>query len=227
MERLNDVLLAEMARLLKKDERDEMAIPSYLHTNPLLRWMAWHRVEVVAGYMAKIAAAIERPPAKCAVMDYGCGTGILFPEEAKHFGTIYGVDIVLMAAQHHLQEREYPNTSIQLCLPPDAHMMIPDHSLDMIIAAEVLEHLSPLDDTLDFYWQKLRPDGHLIITVPTENRLYQFGRKLSGFDKHFHVDNAASIHKTINSHRFQSLYIQKIPLINPFDIYWLIDYRPS
>ena len=29
-------------------DRDEMAIPSYLHWNPLIRWLMWRRYEVVA-----------------------------------------------------------------------------------------------------------------------------------------------------------------------------------
>lgn len=227
MEKLDDALLAEMAELLQKDERDEMAIPSYRHKNPLLRWMAWRRVETLANYMEKTAVAISRPRSQCTVMDFGCGTGVLFPQEAISFGQIYGVDVVLEAANLHLQKREYESTTIQLLSPEQAQNLIPEHSLDVIIAAEVLEHISPLEETLNFFYRKLRPDGHLLITVPTENSLYQFGRRMSGFEKHFHVDNAASIHRIIQSQRFQALAIQKIPFFTPFDIYWLINYKPE
>ncbi|MCB8920232.1 MAG: class I SAM-dependent methyltransferase [Ardenticatenaceae bacterium] len=224
---MDDDLLAEMAQLLSVDERDEMAIPSYRHKNPLLRWMAWRRVEVLINHMETTVQSIPRLQTGRAVMDFGCGTGVFFPAEAACFDQIYGVDLALGAAQLHLQKRTYPSTAIKLCQPEEAQHIIPDHSLDIIVAAEVLEHISPLDDTLDFFWRKLRGDGRLLITVPTENRLYQFGRKLSGFEKHFHVDHAASIHSTIQSRRFQSLKIAKIPFIAPFDIYWLVEYKPD
>jgi 2-polyprenyl-3-methyl-5-hydroxy-6-metoxy-1,4-benzoquinol methylase len=226
MKHVDDDLLAEMAQILQKDERDEMAIPSYLHKNPLLRWMAWRRVEVLADYMREITEAIPHPKTERIVMDFGCGTGVFFPEEAANFGKIFGVDIVLDAAQLHLQKQTYDSTTIQLTSPEQAHNIIPDQSLDVILAAEVLEHISPLDKTLEFFWQKLRPEGHLLITVPTENRLYQLGRKLSGFEKHFHVDYAASIHRVIQNNQFKTIGVKKIPLFSPFDIYWLIDYQP-
>ncbi|HRQ36736.1 MAG TPA: methyltransferase domain-containing protein [Chloroflexota bacterium] len=226
MNRLDDALLMEMAQLLAKDARDEMAIPSYLHKNRLLRWMAWRRVEVLADYLAQTAVALPSLPAERTLMDFGCGTGILFPAETADFGQIYGVDIVLDAARLHLEKRSYPTATMQLYSPEEAHSLIPDHSLDVIIAAEVLEHITPLDDTLAFFRKKLCPHGRLLITVPTENKLYQFGRRLSGFEKHFHVDNAASIHKIIQSRGFHCQKRSKVPLPAPLDIYWLIVYAP-
>lgn len=225
MNRLDDALLMEMAQLLAKDARDEMAIPSYLHKNRLLRWMAWRRVEVLADYLAQTAVTLPTPPAQRTLMDFGCGTGILFPAETADFGHIYGVDIVLDAARLHLSKRSYPHATIQLYSSEEAQSHIPDRSLDVIIAAEVLEHISPLDDTLAFFRQKLQPNGRLLITVPTENKLYQFGRRLSGFEKHFHVDNAASIHQIIQRQGFHCQKQHKIPLPAPLDIYWLMAYN--
>ena len=46
--RIDADTLREMAAQLSADDRDEMAIPSFLHKNPALRWMAWRRIEVVA-----------------------------------------------------------------------------------------------------------------------------------------------------------------------------------
>jgi 2-polyprenyl-3-methyl-5-hydroxy-6-metoxy-1,4-benzoquinol methylase len=227
MIRLDDALLTEMAQLLAKDARDEMAIPSYLHKNRPLRWMAWRRVEVLADYLAQTAVTLPTPPAERTLMDFGCGTGILFPAETADFRQIYGVDLVLDAARLHLTKRAYPQTNFQLFNPDEAQTYIPDHSLDVIIAAEVLEHISPLDETLSFFRQKLRPNGRLLITVPTENKLYHFGRRLSGFEKHFHLDNAASIHKIIQNQAFTCEKRIKIPLPAPLDIYWLIAYNLS
>ncbi len=48
MRRIPDELFSRMADELSPEDRDEMAIPSYLHPNPAMRWMAWRRVEVIA-----------------------------------------------------------------------------------------------------------------------------------------------------------------------------------
>ncbi len=76
MKRVPDELFSRMADELSPADRDEMAIPSYLHLNPAMRWMAWRRVEVIARHFrdAHVAHNIEPGPI---VMDFGCGSGAL------------------------------------------------------------------------------------------------------------------------------------------------------
>ena len=69
--------------------------------------------------------------------------------------------------------------------------------VDAIVAAEVLEHIEPLDDTLRLFESLLRPTGRLVVSLPTENRLYRLGRRLAGFHGHYYESNAASIHQQI------------------------------
>src|SRR5262245_56605561 len=65
-------------------DRDEMAIPSYLHSNPLIRWLMWRRYEVVAD-LAELA------PWKH-VLEFGCGIRLFLPTLAARAGTVYAVD---------------------------------------------------------------------------------------------------------------------------------------
>ena len=96
MRRIPDSLLAQMAAHLSEDDRDEMAIPSYLHSNPVMRWMAWRRVEVVAQRLKKLFAdgAKDR-----AVVDFGCGTGVLLDQALQGAQRVVGVDLVLDSAR--------------------------------------------------------------------------------------------------------------------------------
>ena len=112
-------------------------------------------------------------------------------------------------------------------LPAEANETIPDHSLDVIVAAEVLEHILQLVDTLSFFARKIRRDGKLFITVPTESRLYRLGRRMAGFKEHFHVANASTVNQKILQSGFGNAAITKIPLGRPFDIFWLIAYDPG
>lgn len=224
MERLDDELLREIAGKLAPEDRDEMAIPSYLHSNPLLRWMAWRRLEVLTHNLERYAGAIERPVSNRTLMDFGCGTGVLFPVAARLFGRVFGVDLVLAGAHLVVERRQF--SGVELLSPDQAAATVGNQSLDAILAAEVLEHIHPLDDTLAFFRAKLRADGRLLVTIPTENRVYRFGRWLAGFGEHFHVDNAASIHAKLQASGFRSLRMEKIPLPSPFDIYWFVEYEP-
>ena len=84
MNRISDEMLERMAARISDDDRDEMAIPSYLHSNPAMRWMAWRRVEIIADFLDD-ACGEEFADRRPNVMDFGCGTGVLF-EAANRWG---------------------------------------------------------------------------------------------------------------------------------------------
>jgi 2-polyprenyl-3-methyl-5-hydroxy-6-metoxy-1,4-benzoquinol methylase len=53
-------------------------------------------------------------------------------------------------------------------------------SFDLINALDVLEHVDDLSRTLSELLALLKPGGRLVVSGPTENILYQIGRKLAG-----------------------------------------------
>ena len=67
-----------------------MAIPSYLHPNPVLRWMAWRRVEELARLLARNLSAPGDD--RRVVLDFGCGAGVLFAESSQFADKVYGID---------------------------------------------------------------------------------------------------------------------------------------
>ena len=76
MRRIPQHLLSRMADCVSAEDRDEMAIPSYQHRNPLLRWMAWRRLEVVAKFFRESCGKMNDASAPT-VMDFGCGFDIV------------------------------------------------------------------------------------------------------------------------------------------------------
>lgn len=218
MRRIPDSLLAEMAGSLSEHDRDEMAIPSYRHRNPAMRWMAWRRVDIVARRLSELARSRGRANT---LVDFGCGTGVLFEEECRAAERVIGVDLVLQPAQT-LADRW--QLDVELMRPNEADEAIESGSVDIIIAAEVLEHVEPLEDALATFKRWLRKEGHLLVSLPTENRLYQLGRRLAGFHGHYHHDNAESIDRTIQENGFLCQSKSSIPLPGPFAIYWVVDY---
>lgn len=222
MRRIPDSTLADMAARLSEHDRDEMAIPSYRHRNPAMRWMAWRRVEVVANRLRKLT---ERGNKAGTVLDFGCGTGVLFEEECAAAERVIGVDLVLEPARQLVLQW---NLDVELMSPEAAASGIAPGSVDVIVAAEVLEHVEPLEDTLELLKTWLSADGHLLVSLPTENRLYRLGRTLAGFEGHYHHDNAASIDEAIRGLGFRRQYHATIPMPGPFAIYWVVDYtRPE
>ena len=212
-----------MAATVSDEDRDEMAIPSYLHSNPAMRYMAWWRVEAVAAYFRALVRSSDQRLST--VMDFGCGTGVLFDEALKAANTLYGVDLVLDPAR--LLVEEWDLESVLLMKPDEAFESIPPGSLDAIIAAEVLEHIEPVDGTLDFFRDRLAPGGTLLVSLPTESALYRLGRRLAGFEGHYHESNAANVHEKILAAGFRETRMRKIPAPGPLAIYWIIAYQPA
>jgi 2-polyprenyl-3-methyl-5-hydroxy-6-metoxy-1,4-benzoquinol methylase len=207
-------MLREMAEHVSRDDRDEMAIPSYLHRNPAMRWMAWRRVEVVA---RELAALPVRPRT---VIDFGCGTGVLLGECSARADRVIGIDLVLDPARMLVERWGLGNVTLAT---PDRADVAPG-SADVIVAAEVLEHVEPLAPTLAQFHDWLAPGGVLLVSLPTENHLYRLGRRLAGFSGHYHHANARTIDPEIERAGFTRVAIAKIPLGGPASIYWVLRY---
>lgn len=224
MRRIPGEMLERMAGLVSGDDRDEMAIPSYLHPNPMMRWMAWRRVEEIAALISRTLPHHDGAH-DVTVMDFGCGTGVLFEEILARASSVIGVDLVLEPAQLLLDEWQLEG--IRLLSPQEAKSEVPAGGLDAIIAAEVLEHIEPIGPTIEFFRSRLKPEGKLFISVPTENALYRLGRRMAGFHGHYHESNASLIHRRILESGFRETAISKIPAPGPLAIYWVVAYEPS
>ncbi len=219
MERVSADLLQRIAQGLSEEDRAEMAIPSYLHHNPALRWMAWRRLEVVVESLKRLA-----PPkgTDSLALDFGCGSGVLFRDTLARFDRVVGVDLVLTAAKALVLELGLKD--VTLYTPAEADAAVPGGSADVIIAAEVLEHVDDLPPTLAQFKSWLKPGGKLLVSLPTENALYRLGRRLAGFSGHYHHSNAASIDEKIRAFGFRRDHLSQIPAPGPLSIYWVMEY---
>jgi 2-polyprenyl-3-methyl-5-hydroxy-6-metoxy-1,4-benzoquinol methylase len=148
-------------------DRDEMAIPSYLHWNPLIRWLMWRRYEVVAE-LAELAPGAH-------VLEFGCGIGLFLPTLAARAGTVYAIDRFPQFAKAFAASRGLPVTFVDSVEP------VADATLDTIVAADVMEHLDAPREWAALFRRKLVPGGRLVVSGPTETPIYQLGRIAAGF----------------------------------------------
>ncbi len=219
--RVDEDLLREMASRLSSEDAAEMAIPSYLHKNPLLRTMAWWRVDLLAKRLERAARAVGGK--RLTIVDYGCGSGVLFGDALRVADEVIGVDIVLDAAKLIVERRGY--TRVRLMTPDEAEREIAPGSVDVILAGEVLEHVEPLGPVIERFRGWLKDDrSRLLVTLPTENALYKMGRRIAGFQGHYHHANAASITPEIEAAGFKLTRRETIPLPGPLSIYWCMDF---
>ncbi len=152
---------------MNEHDRDEMAIPSYLHSNPLIRWLMWRRYEVIA-QMAQLKPGQS-------VFEFGCGVGLFLPTLAQRTGRVFAMDLFPQYAKELVRQR-----SLSVTFLKDLEDL-EDESLDLIIAADVMEHLDEPSKYAAAFHRKLKKGGRLVISGPTESGIYKVGRFIAGF----------------------------------------------
>ncbi len=152
---------------------DEAAFPAYSHPNPLINWLFWQRLLVVMDYIQQ-AAPVER------ALDFGCGSGVMLPFLAEVSREVTALDVDL--APLEWVQRFIPLAANVRALDANQTSLadLAPHSYDFINALDVLEHVDDLPRTLADLLRLLKPGGQIIISGPTENILYQLGRRLAG-----------------------------------------------
>ncbi len=198
-----------------QESLDDMAVPSYLSKNFLIRWIIRRR-------MCLAVRLLEFRPGEV-ILDFGCGTGVFFLQLPYQMGNYYGVDIVLWPAEMSLSHHKRDDV---ILLRADSWMTtIPDHSLDKIVAIEVLEHIQEIKDILSIFKQKLKPGGKLIVSGPTENTIYRIGRKIAGFSGDYHKFDIHQILKDILAAGFRVEQKISIPLPGPLSLFILLRFN--
>lgn len=162
---------------------DEQGLPSYTNPNPLMRWLTWERTRIILN-------AIGKCPTIKNTLDFGCGYGILIPYLLQHSSKTLAFDLMIDELKPIGDRLGWKNISYASDLKS---LDGKEGTFDLILAAEVLEHVDDLDGTIQLFHNLLEPGGRLIISGPTENFLYKIGRKLAGYSGEYHVRNVRTI----------------------------------
>ena len=152
----------------------------YTDANPLVRWIFWKRLEGL------LALARGLPTRRA--LDFGCGEGAFLPTLCANFAQVVGIDLDVRAAGSIA--KEYRLSNLTLVRARAQKLPLADREFDLVVAADVLEHFPELDSAVDELERVLAPGGRLVVSAPSENVLYEWGRKIFGFakpDDHYHV----------------------------------------
>lgn len=191
---------------------DEMAIPSYLHPNPLVRWLFWRRYS----RLAELAAL--RPD--MTVLEFGCGIGVFLPTLCAGAGRVLATDLFPQYAKRLVERRGLAVTFV------DSADAVPGDSLDLIVAADVLEHVPDLETYLEQFRAQLRAGGRLLVSGPTESRVYRLGRIVAGFgDKGaYHLTDIRKLRRSISAAGFVPARTRYLPFALPPHLFEVIEF---
>lgn len=159
------------------------------------------------------------------VTDLGCGDGFLLKSLEKKFNNIktFGIDIVPSV----LELRKFLRAEIKVA--DIRNTGFPNEFFDIIFCLDVLEHFENLEQPVREIKKIIKPNGLLIISLPTESFFYKIGRLFTKgtmsqqkgpcSSPHFH--NAKTIENFLLSNNFRmtkKLLLPSIPFLTLFNI---------
>jgi len=199
---------AELGRL------DEAGFPAYSHPNPLINWLFWQRLRTAMNHIEKSAPHEN-------ILDFGCGSGVMLPFLSGLSKQITATDVDLLPLEQVKKHIPLAANVKALDANQTPISQLPRQSFDIINALDVLEHVDDLPRTLSELMNILKPNGQLVVSGPTENILYQIGRKFAGpeYSGEYHERGIAEIKRELSRiariEHIATLY-QPIPLFEVF-----------
>jgi SAM-dependent methyltransferase len=148
------------------------------------RLAAFWRRFVLRDHLRFIRQALARTTAKGAVLDVGCGGGLLLRELGLPPGQAFGLDFSLSAAAVAWGTNGVPAVCASLTRAP-----LREGSCRLVTMFHVLEHLFDPASYLNAARQLLAPDGRLIVQVPNAScwQFLFFGESWNGLDVPRHL----------------------------------------
>ncbi|WP_158683450.1 glycosyltransferase [Burkholderia sp. BE12] len=136
------------------------------------------------------------------VLDIACGEGYGSGLMALSARSVIGVDIDSVTVEHASVHYRQPNLRFETgsC----AAIPLPDHSVDVVVSFETIEHHDQHEEMMLEISRVLREDGVLIISSPDK---YEYSEK-PGFKNSFHVKELyLDEFKSLLSHHFSHVDI--------------------
>lgn len=160
-----ELIKIPLEKLKEMDKLGFIEITPYIHNNPFLKNLFWTRL--------KTAINLSKPSTR--VLDFGSGSGIFLPTLSKNFEKVDSIDLNTNSLEYI--KNEYNLTNVTITKSIGAKLPYENETFDIVFATDVLEHFKDSTEIQKEFNRVLRKEGILIISGPTENKLYVFGRK--------------------------------------------------
>ena len=177
----------------------------YFSKNPVVRKIFWRRLKTLYNLMDH---AIHP---KDSALDFGGGNGVFLPSLSQLFKHVICIDLDTERASKIAAMLDLKN--VKLLSGDLNNQSLLEKPVDVIVAADVLEHFKDLSRPVRSITRFLKDGGFLYTSLPTENFIYVLLRKIFGIQKpvdHYH--SADEVEKYLSSNGFKQVNRKYIPL---------------
>jgi ubiquinone/menaquinone biosynthesis C-methylase UbiE len=117
------------------------------------------------GLVARYDAVVRRVPPGATVLDVGCGDGYLMHLLSPMAKQVVGIDPEHRAVEL-AEEKLAAYENCRVCTSSGYALSFPDRSFDVVVLADVVEHLNAPDQCLSEAARVVRDTGIVVVTTP-------------------------------------------------------------
>src|SRR3990172_3711967 len=165
-----------------------------------------------------ILKAIRSLPIGVRILDVGCGTGSLMIQLALRGYHVNGIDAseeCIRQTQERLKHY-VPDTPSAIKKGSAERIDYPDKTFDVVIAAEVLEHLEKDRLAVKEFHRLLKPGGICLITVPANPGLWDISDEMAGHKRRYSKEQVLALFNNSSFH-VERLFFIGFPLMRLYN----------
>lgn len=200
-------------------------VPEYHSKNIFIRSLFLKRLKIAL----QLAWQKLQSGDELKIIDLGCGEGKFLKLVEENFKNVktFGIDI----EPRVLEIKKFLRAEIKVA--DIRNSGFPDVFFDVVFCLDALEHFENLEKPVDEIKRILKPDGLLIISLPTENLFYKLGRlaikgtmsEKEGPCSSSHFYNAKTIERFLCSNGFKVSKKALLPAIPFLSLFHIVSFK--
>ena len=152
-------------------------------------------------------------------LDVGCEAGYITLKLAEAGAQVTAIDLIeepINQLRRQLKNRPRP---IKLLVADATHLPFPPNSFEIVLATEVIEHITQLEKFVKEAYRVLKPNGRLLITFPNENLRQPLYPLVSLFGIKAEVEDLVTL-KNYLAENIIRQFTKKLILIKHYRLPW-------